>query len=124
MILTTWRPSQRNIKYAEKPDWVPDHIYNEAMAAKRAYNRDWEFWVWSTSQDFNVPVHVAEDACIRGIKKEFYKYSLVHGEKIGKWFEEFLEMGDIFNKVKHPEYEKKLGYTESSGIIKGENYGK
>jgi hypothetical protein len=92
----------------EKPDWLPAEIYTEAMVAKRFYNAQWEFWVWLVSCEHNCSQAKAEDACIRGIKKELAKIKFVYGDLIGRWYEEFLEMGDIFDKVKHPVYTKKL----------------
>ena len=106
----TWMPKKRNVRYQEKPDWVPDSVYSEAQCAKRFYNEDWEFWVFAESQDANVSQAVAEDACIRGLKKALNRVSYVYGPKVGKWYEEFLDMGDIFDKVKHPEYRNQLGY--------------
>lgn len=104
MIVQTWRPKKRNVRYQECPEGLPDWIYVEAMAAKKFYNEDWEFWVWKTSQDFNCPLAEAEDACIRGLKKTLDKVESVYGEKVAKWYKEYLDMGDIFSKVKHPEY--------------------
>lgn len=110
-ILTTWQPKLRQIVHPEKPEWVPDWVYTQAQVAKDHYNRDWEFWVYDVARQHNVSQAVAEDACIRGIKKEILRQYLVYGPKIGKWFEEYLDMGDIFNKVKHPEYIAKLDNT-------------
>lgn len=109
MIVTGWKPSVRNCIYQEKPDFVPLWVYTQAMAAKKQYNAEWEFWVWRVSQDHNCSVALAEDACIRGIQKEINRCKLVWGDKVGRWFEEFLDMKDIFTKVQHPEYMKKLG---------------
>lgn len=110
MQVMSWRPSKRNIRYQEKPDWLPDTIYTEALAAKRFYNELWEFWVWEVSRTDNVSVVEAEDACIRGLKKALNRVGFVYGDKVAAWYEQFLEMGDIFSKVKHPEYIKRLGY--------------
>lgn len=110
MRFLSWRPKKRNVRYSERPEWVPEHIYNEAMSAKRFYNEEWEFWVWAEARDANVSQAVAEDACIRGLKKALARVQFVHGPKIAKWYLEFLDMDDIFRKVKHPEYEKRLGY--------------
>ena|SRR2546429_326156 len=109
LISTTWQPKKRNIKLYPKPDYVPDWVYTQALTIKRAYNENWEFWVWQVSQHDNVSLALAEDACIRGIKKEINRFKLVYGPKVGQWFEEFLEMGDIFRKVTHPDYLPKLG---------------
>lgn len=109
VILNTWRPKIRNITYSEKPEWVPDWLYVQAKAAKDHYNRDWEFWVNEVAKQYNCSQALAEDACIRGIKKEILRQYLVYGDKLGKWFEEFLDMKDIFSKVKHPDYLSKLG---------------
>lgn len=73
------------------------------------YNENWDFWVWQESIRHNKSIAETEDACIRGIQKEINRYKLVWGPKIGQWFEEFLEMGDIFRKVRHPDYLPKLG---------------
>lgn len=108
VVLTSWKPKLRNITYQEKPDWVPEWVYVQAKVAKDHYNRDWEFWVYEVSKQYNVGQAEAEDACIRGIKKEILRQYLVYGDKVGKWFEDFLDMGDIFTKVKHPEYITKL----------------
>ena len=106
----TWQPSLKQSRevYADKPDFVPDWVYTEAKAAKFMYNVNWDYWVWQISLEYNTSQPIAEDACIRGLKKEFLKMQLIYGDKIGKWFEEFLDMKDIFNKVKHPEYLKVL----------------
>src|SRR5258706_15668241 len=109
LISTTWKPRKRNIKIYPKPEWVPDWVYTQAIVAKRNYNENWDFWVWQVSQSDGVDIAVAEDACIRGIQKEINRYKLVYGSKVCQWLEEFLEMGDIFRKVKHPEYLPKLG---------------
>lgn len=108
ILASSWRPRMRNITYSERPDFVDDAVYAQAKAAKWTYNANWEQWVWETAQRFNVNQAQAEDACIRGIKKEILKQYVVYGPQVGKWFEEFLDMGDIFNKVKHPEYQLKL----------------
>jgi len=105
-ILTSWRPSLRNIEFPPKPDWVPEWLYTEAMVAKRGYNAMWEFWVAQVARDWNVSQADAEVACIRGIKTEIDRQYYVYGPKLGKWFEEFLDMSSIFSKVKLPEYKE------------------
>lgn len=125
VIQTTWKPSRRNIIIHEKPDWVPQEIYDTAKAAKTQYNADWEFWVWGVSQQYNVSQAVAEDACIRGLQKEIYKIQIAYttmygadfGVRLGKWFEEFLDMSSIFSKVKMPEFVPELGYRLGSMSI-------
>lgn len=108
MLQLSWRPSKRNIRFQPKPDWVPEDVYKEALAAKRNYNERWEFFVWLTSQEYNVSQQVAEEACLRGLKKEFLKMRVIWGDKVGIWFEDFMEMGDIFRKIKLPEYKTQL----------------
>jgi hypothetical protein len=109
-LLLSWRPNKKQgVTFPVKPEWVPDWVYTQAMTAKRNYNENWEFWVWEVSKEYNVSVAEAEDACIRGIQREINRYKLVYGNKIGNWFEEFLDMGDIFSKVNHPIYLPKLG---------------
>lgn len=111
----TWMPKVRNVVFEPKPTEIPEYIYNEAMAAKRFYNEQWEFWVWTEWRDkchetgTDVPVNVVEDACIRGLKKALNRVKYVHGDAIGEWYERFLDMSDLFNKVKHPDYVKQLG---------------
>ena len=105
----TWMPKKRNVRYEDKPEGIPDWVYTEAVTAKRFYNEMWEFWVWDVSRTDNVPLHVAEDACIRGLQKAILRVKLVYGDAVGEWYERFLDMGDIFRKVSHPEYVKKLG---------------
>lgn len=105
----TWQPKLRQIKLHERPEWIPKWIYIEAVTAKRFYNEQWEFWVWQESLKHNKSQAETEDACIRGLQKAINRIHLVYGSKIGKWYEEFLEMGDIFRKVKHPEYIAQLG---------------
>lgn len=109
LIQTGWKPTLRNVTYQEKPEWVPDWVYTTAMTAKNHYNARWEFWVYKVSLDYNCSQAEAEDACIRGIKKEINRYKFTYGDKVGSWFEDFLDMKDIFDKVKHPEYMKQLG---------------
>jgi len=104
MLLPTWQPKKRSVYYQEKPDWVDDWIYIEAVTAKRFYNEQWEFWVWQESLKENVSQAIAEDACIRGLRKALNRVRFVYGDRVGQWYEGFLEMGDIFSKVKHPEY--------------------
>jgi hypothetical protein len=104
MLIQSWRPKRRNVVYYDKPDYVPDWIYTEAKTAKKCYNEEWEFWVYRTSIDQNCSQALAEDACIRGLKKAIYQLYFVFGPKVGKWYEDFLEMGDIFEKVSHPQY--------------------
>lgn len=104
----TWMPKKRNVRYEECPEGIPPWVYTEAVTAKRFYNENWEFWVWDVSRTDNVPVHVAEDACIRGLQKAIYRVKHVYGDAIGEWYERFLDMGDIFRKVRHPDYIKKL----------------
>ena len=108
IVLPTWKPSLRNCQYQPRPEEIPIHVYNEALSAKRYYNASWEFWVWQTAQENNVSVAKAEDACIRGLKKAILQIYFVYGDKIGRWYEDFLDMGDIFNKVSHPIYLNKL----------------
>lgn len=105
----TWMPKLRNVGHTAKPSEIPLSIYNEAVSAKRFYNEQWEFWVWEEAQRTNLPLPQVEDACIRGIQKAIHRAHLVYGDKIGKWYEEFLDMGDIFRKVNHPTYLKQLG---------------
>lgn len=109
IIQTGWKPTLRNITYQEKPEYVPDWVYTTAMGAKKHYNAAWEFWVYQVSLDNNCSVALAEDACIRGIQKEINRFKFTYGDKVGSWFEQFLDMQDIFDKVKHPEYIKQLG---------------
>lgn len=109
MIVTSWRPKKRNVTFTPRPEWVPEWVYTQAMAAKQAYNENWEFWIYQESQNHNKSQAETEDACIRGIQKEINRFKLVWGPKIGQWFEDFLDMGDIFRKVNHPEYLPRLG---------------
>lgn len=109
LIQTGWKPSIRNVVLQDKPEWVPDWVYTMATTAKYHYNVQWEFWVHKVSIDHNCSIAKAEDACIRGIQKEINRFKFTYGDKIGNWFEDFLDMKDIFNKVKHPDYIKKLG---------------
>ncbi|MDE1868313.1 MAG: hypothetical protein KGI08_11485 [Thaumarchaeota archaeon] len=108
MLLPSWRPKKRSVYYAEKPDWIDDWVYTEAVTAKRFYNENWEFWVWQESLNSNVSQAIAEDACIRGLRKALSRVKFVYGDKVGEWYEQYLEMGDIFSKVKHPNYVAKL----------------
>lgn len=104
MIVTSWRPTKRAVYYQDRPEWVPKWVYTEAVTAKRFYNEDWELWVYITSKDNNVSQAIAEDACIRGLKKAMDQIDFVYGPKVAKWYREFMEMDEILNKVKHPEY--------------------
>ena len=116
-MLQSWRPRERNIVFEPRPEGIPEHLYNTAMAAKRFYNQNWDYWVWLEHRDReaelgrSVPLSEVEDACIRGMRKEINRIKFVHGDGVGEWFERFLDMGDIFNKVNHPDYIKKLGYS-------------
>lgn len=105
MLFPSWRPKKRPIYYAARPDWIDDWVYVEALTAKRFYNEDWEFWVWNEALSSNVSQAVAEDACIRGLKKALDRVRFVYGDKVGKWYLEFLDIGDLLTKVKHPNYE-------------------
>ncbi len=100
----TWMPKLRQVKFSPKPDYVPDWVYTEAMCAKRFYNAEWELWVFLEAQKANVSQAVAEDACIRGIKTAMDRLDFIYGPKIAAWYKEFLDMGDLFQKVRHPEY--------------------
>lgn len=106
IVQTTWRPSLRNVTFEDKPDWIPEWVYTEAVTAKRFYNAMWEFWVWEESKRHNCSQAIAEDACIRGLKTALDRVKFVYGDKIAKWYVEFLDMKDIFSKVKHPEYKE------------------
>lgn len=120
-LAISWKPKKRNIVLGEQPEWVPDPIYQMAITSKRKYNEDWEFWVWEVAQTYNVSQADAEDACIRGLQKEFYKIKHIYGPRIGVWFEEFLDMGNLFTKVKHPEYLPELGYRQGSMSLEVKN---
>ncbi len=109
IVQTGWKPSLRNLALLDKPEWVPEWVYTLAMTARYNYNTEWEQWVFRTSKDRNCSVAEAEDACIRGIQREINRFKYTYGNKIGCWFEEFLDMKDIFRKVRHPDYVKKLG---------------
>jgi hypothetical protein len=109
MIVLGWKPQKRNVVFSEKPDWIDPWVYQQAQVAKKNYNEHWEFWVWQVSKEFNCSIAMAEDACIRGIQKEINRLKLIYGDRVGQWFEEFLDMGDIFRKVLHPDYLPKLG---------------
>jgi hypothetical protein len=102
--MNTWMPKKRNVTYIEKPDWIPDWVYTNAVVAKRQYNEQWEYWVFLTSKDHNCSQALAEDACIRGIKKELDRLDFVYGPKIAQWFRQFLDMDSIISMVKHPTY--------------------
>lgn len=104
-----WRPKVRNISYQDKPDGIPDHVFQEAQVAKRFYNENWEFWVWQESQYHNRSLNETEDACIRGIQKAINRMKHIYGPAIGDWYERYLDMGDIFRSVSQPTYENKLG---------------
>lgn len=114
-VLPTWQPRKRNCRYQDRPEGIPEWVYIQAMTAKRAYNEDWEFWVWRVSLDYNCSQAKAEDACIRGIQQEFLRFRLVYGDSIGEWFERYMEMGDLMKKVKHPEFLKQLGENPQNG---------
>jgi len=105
-LALSWRPKRRNVRYEERPEGIPEWVYTEAQAAKVFYNENWEFWVWQESLNRNVSQAVAEDACIRGLKKALDRIHLVYGKEISKWYLAYLDMGDIFQKVQHPEYQK------------------
>lgn len=109
VIINNWKPSLRNVTYEPKPEWVPQEIYDEAVTAKRQYNAGWEFYVWQISKDYNCSMALAEEACLRGLKKAFYRNRLIYGDAIGKWFEDYLDMGDTVMRVKSPDYVAKLG---------------
>lgn len=115
MLIPTWTPKKRNVRFQEKPEEIPDWVYTQALAAKKSYNQDWEFWVWQVALENNCNQAKAEDACIRGIQQEFHRFRLVYGDNIGNWFENYMEMGDLMRKVKHPEYKKKLGENKANG---------
>lgn len=121
VVRTSWKPNLRKCEFQPRPDFVPEEVYKEAMALKRHYNAEWEFWVWNVSEDFNVSQAEAEDACIRGIQKAFNQVYLVWGDKIGTWFEQFMELGDLMRKVDHPIYLPELGYKHGSKPIGAEN---
>lgn len=104
-----WKPSIRNIKIYDRPDWIPEVVYTEAVGAKHNYNARWEYVVHRTALDYNVSQQVAEEAMLRGLDKEFKKMRVIWGDKIGKWFEDFMEMGDVFAKIKLNDYHAKLG---------------
>ena len=108
VVLPSWRPKRRNVQYEDRPEGIPEWVYTEALAAKRFYNEEWEFWVWQESLDKNVSQAVAEDACIRGLKKALDRIHLVYGEGVAKWYLSYLDMGDIFSKVQHPTYDKPI----------------
>lgn len=116
IVLPSWRPKFSNIdQNPVKPDFVPDEIYTYALAAKSQYNTNWEMWVYTESVLHNRPLAETEDACIRGIKKMFLQNRYVYGDKIGKWFEEFMDMDSIFSKVKSwPTFEARLDHERKS----------
>lgn len=109
LSVLSWRPKKRNVTYQPRPDFVPEWVYTEAMTAKKFYNEDWEFWVYNEAKSRNCSQAIAEDACIRGLQKVLHQIDYVYGPKIAKWYREYLDMGDIFRKVRHPDYIKKLG---------------
>lgn len=119
-VVTGWKPSLRNCTYEERPEWVPDEVYKSALAAKRTYNSGWEFWVWQVAQDYNVSQALAEDACIRGLIKEINRTRLVYGDKIGNWWEDFMDMKSLYAKVSQPLWIPELGYAQGTPPIKGE----
>lgn len=121
IVRTSWKPNLRKCEFQPKPDFVPEEVYKEAVALKRHYNAEWEYWVWNVSEDFNVSQAEAEDACIRGIQKAFNQVYLIWGDKIGTWFEQFMELGDLTRKVDHPIYLPELGYKHGSKPIGAEN---
>ncbi|OHE79021.1 MAG: hypothetical protein A3F67_10950 [Verrucomicrobia bacterium RIFCSPHIGHO2_12_FULL_41_10] len=94
-----WSPKPHKVKYPAKPKEVPEWLYNEAKAAKRQYNENWEFWVYETAKQHDVSIEEAERACIRGISRELFKIKLIYGSMLAGWFENYLEMSSIFEKV-------------------------
>ena len=123
LVQTGWKPSLRNCVYEPCPDFVPEEIYKSALAAKRTYNSEWEFWVWNVAQDYNVSQAEAEDACIRGLIKEINRIRLIYGDKIGNWWEDFMDMKDIYTKVQQPLWVLELGYKHGTPPIRGESNG-
>lgn len=100
IILNRWEPDpNRVVRYNPRPKWVPESIYNEAVAAKKHYNEGWEGWVLDVSRRFNVTFEQAEIACLKGIKREAEYMKVVYGPKFGQWFIDYLEMDGIFDKV-------------------------
>jgi hypothetical protein len=114
VLIPSWRPKKRNCYYGVKPDNIPEWVYTEAVTAKRYYNENWEFWVYQIAHQNNCSQAIAEDACIRGLKKSILMIYVVYGDSIGKWYEEFLDMKDIFDKVSHPIYLPELGYNKEN----------
>lgn len=104
--MTTWRPTIRHCVYQPKPDWIPDWVYTEAAEAKKFYNEQWEFWVWMVAEQYNCTQAIAEDACIRGLKTALDRIEHVYGGHVSKWYHEFLDMDDLLDKVRHPQYER------------------
>ncbi len=105
----SWMPRLRNVSYSPRPPEIPLPVYNEAVAAKKFYNEQWEFWVYEEAQRNNLPLPKVEDACIRGLQKAIFQIKFVWGDKIARWYEDYLDMGDIFRKVNHPTYLNQLG---------------
>ena len=105
-VITSWRPKRRQVTYQERPEGIPEWVYTEAVAAKKFYNEEWEFCVWQESLTQNCSQAIAEDACIRGLKKALDRITHVYGPQIAKWYIAYLDMKDIFSKVKHPEYQQ------------------
>ncbi len=122
-VIAGWKPSLRNCTYEARPDWVPEEIYKSALAAKRTYNSMWEFWVYQVSQDYNCSVPQAEDACIRGLIKEINRIRLIYGDKIGNWWEDFMDMKSVYSKVQQPLWVPELGYKHGTPPVREESNG-
>jgi hypothetical protein len=115
IIKAGWIPRERNCVYQERPDFVPEEVYSEALAAKRHYNANWEWWLFDTMKQYNCSEAEAFEACKRGVLKEFLKWDVIYGYRIGKWTREFMEMDDIFNGLKTPNYKMEIGGIDYAG---------
>ncbi len=102
IITSSWTPNEhRTVGYKPKPENIPDFLYNEAVAAKKQYNENWEFWVQDVANTHNITFGQAEIACIKGIDRACQNVLSVYGPRLGKWFVDFLEMESVFSKVKN-----------------------
>lgn len=113
-LIPSWRPKASHMDVVPpKPEWVPDWVYTNALSARHQYNTNWEMWVYMVSVQNNKPLAETEDACIRGIKKMFLQNRYVYGDKIGQWFEDFMDMDSIFSRVRGwPQWEARLDFEE------------
>jgi hypothetical protein len=92
----------RHITYTEKPDFVPDFVYSQAKVCQVDTTMPTGSSGFGRLLRSSIVVKPRQKMPVSGDQKRDSPAVSGVWTKIGKWFEEFLDMGDIFQRSSIP----------------------